>query len=171
MSRSALIRTSIFDETSQWLRNIDPAKIGLLGDRCLIRDLPEDEKAGSLWIPEMCQNNETLRQGIVVAVGPGDNCIEKPVDDRRITSDGRPVLKRKSVTQPCPEIATGDCVEYVTGPCLICGGDGKIPGRLPMTVRLGDRVLYTRRRDEEFYVNGERISLVHEQQAVLAVLT
>lgn len=33
--------------------------------------------------------------------------------------------------QPCPEIATGDCVEYVDGPCKVCGGSGRVAGVVP----------------------------------------
>lgn len=42
--------------------------------------------------------------------------------------------------------------------------------RLPMSVRPGDRVLYNRRREAEFFIDGERYSLIHEEQSCLALL-
>lgn len=43
-------------------------------------------------------------------------------------------------------------------------------GRLPMEVKVGDRVIFNRRKDMEFFFEGERYNFVNEEQSILAVL-
>lgn len=43
-------------------------------------------------------------------------------------------------------------------------------GRLPMEVKVGDRVIFNRRKDMEFFVDGERYNFVNEEQSILAIL-
>lgn len=43
-------------------------------------------------------------------------------------------------------------------------------GRLPMEVKVGDRVIFNRRKDMEFFVGGERYNFVNEEQSILAVI-
>lgn len=142
MSRSALVRDSLFDESSQWM-NFDPGDVRLIHDRVLIEDLPEADKIGSIFLPEVCQDKEIIRQGLVIAVGPGDSCIEI-VDKYRLESDGRPVVRR---------------ISYKTE-----------DGHVPLTVKPGDRVLYSRRREAEVYLKGRRYAMVYESQSIFAVL-
>src|SRR5580704_9064434 len=91
-------KTDIYDSPSQLLA-IDPATIRLLSDRCLIRDLGDPERIGSIIIPEVARPKArdewgTLRIGLVVATGPGDRFIEMGWDE---TSG----VRRKLITVPC----------------------------------------------------------------------
>jgi co-chaperonin GroES (HSP10) len=178
MPRSALIRESIFDNIEQVMDNITPSEIGLIGDRVLIQDLPDDdERIGSIVLPEVSRNNEKIRQGIIVACGPGDSCVERVIDRNAVDHEGRPYLRRTRVEIcKCGHDRSLHVIFRVAGfdnpyPCDAADCEcNDFDGRLPMHTKPGDRVLYTRRRDEEIYVNGVRYSLVHEGQAVLGVI-
>lgn len=152
MSRSALVRRSLFDESSQWLDDFDPTSVKLLGDRVLIRDIPQnDQRIGSIWIPEVSQTGGVgktglLRVGEVVACGPGDKYIELWAPDRK-TGKPVPMLDRDGY-------AIRDYLDE----------------RLPMYVKPGDVVVYDRRKEAEIYVGRERFQMCHEEQAIIGVL-
>lgn len=135
-------KRSIFDTIEQRVDWIDPAAIRLQGDRVLLRDIPGVDRIGLIWLPERCQDQEILRQSEVVAVGPGDSCIERPIHQDRYDSEGRVQLRRLPL----------ECE------------------RLPMSVRPGQRVLYSRRLEAEVFINGERYAMVHEEQAIFAIM-
>lgn len=136
MSRLSTIRKDIFDETSQWLKGINPKRIRPIYDRCLIQDQPEDDsRRGSLWIPESCRDLTQIRCGLVISAGLGDKYSEHGIDPRTREVRRKPLEKR-----------------------------------LPMSVEAGDRVLYNRRREAEFFINGNRYSLIHEEQSCFALL-
>lgn len=169
---SLLNKTDIFDSPSQVLE-IDPASIRLLSDRCLIRDLGDPEKVGSIFIPESAQGcglafHEwgTLRVGEVVATGVGDRYIEVGFDE------GAGRVRRKLITIPCL-CCNGtffDIRSYSLMQCPACLGTGRIPITIPPQCNPGEKVLYSRRREAEFYVNGERLAIVNAEQSILAVL-
>ena len=138
MSRLSTVRESIFDEVSQRVDHIQPRKIRPIYDRVLVQDIPEDDsRRGSLWIPETCRDQSTIRRGLVIAVGKGDKFLETGFDKMR-----------KVVRKPVQNTR----------------------GRIPMSVRPGDTILYNRRREAEFFIQGERYSLIHEEQSAYALL-
>jgi len=69
---------------SQVLQNLSLEQVKPCGSNVLIKDLPDDDKIGSIVIPEN-HKSELRRIGIVVAVGPGDKWIQ-----------GRPKIKGTS---------------------------------------------------------------------------
>jgi co-chaperonin GroES (HSP10) len=169
-------KTSIFDSPSQLLA-IDPATIRLISDRCLIRDLGDPERIGSIIIPEAARDKArdewgVLRIGLVIAVGPGDRFIEVGIETY---PDCAPFVRRKLITTQCAFHAPKggqwfDVREYELNQCPACLGTDRIPVTIPPQCSPGDKVLYSRRREAEFWVNGERLSVVNAEQSVLAVL-
>ena len=164
-----LDRTSIFDSPSQLLEDLSPDKIKPMWSRVLIRDEHEaDDKIGSIFLPQGDKGKDTRRIGIVVAVGPGDKHFEKGlVRD----SDGNTSVDRRFLGKCEPCGGLGQILNAQAGvfeTCPQCQGDGI--KRFPMEVKVGDRVLYDRRRDAEFVIEGERYNLVFEEQSVLGVL-
>ncbi len=137
-----MIHDNQFTSYRQTFNHIQPEDLKLQKDRVLIRDLPEGERIGSIWIPEICQDNESLRWGIVVAVGPGDTGVERPIDEWTTYADGRP----KTNVTPA------------------------VHGHLPMSVKAGQKVLLTRRQEAEVFIEGTKYALVYEEQAILGVL-
>lgn len=175
---------SIFDSPSQVLQGIKPEDIRPIYDRVVIRDLGESdaEKCGSIWIPEVSRDKARLRIGLVVAVGPGDAWTEHGLD-----AQGEP--RRRGVTIPCYACnGTGlrnghtNWDSLKDAECPACHGTGRKDqwfnprsyrmekARLPMMTKPGDRVLYDVRKDERFYVDGQTLYLVHEEQACIAIL-
>jgi co-chaperonin GroES (HSP10) len=157
-------KTDIFDSPSQLLE-IDPATIRLLSDRCLIRDLGDPERVGSIIIPEVAREKVmhewgTLRIGEVVATGPGDRFIELGWDDYS-------GVRRKLITRKCHWC---EIVSYTKITCPRCLGAHRIPVTILPQCRPGERVLYSRRREAEVYIGGERFSLLNSEQSVIAVL-
>ena len=123
MPSAVLNRHDIFESHRQ-LVSFGAEDIRPLQDRILVRDIPDDEKVGLIFIPPTAAERGAgkqglLRFGVVVAVGAGD---------------------------------------------MLPGG------RAPMYCQVGDTVLYDRRREAELYINGERHSLVHEEQSVYGIL-
>jgi len=163
---------NVFYSPSQQLP-IEPGSIRMIEDRVLIRDLGDEEKVGSIIIPEEYRQSKTnhplLRIGLVVAVGPGDKFIELGVDE---TGER---VRRKLITQEC-EACEGrgrhfHPRHYQFETCPWCKGTKRVALRIPAQCQIGDKVLYDRRREAEFYLSdGLRYSLVHAEQAVIAVL-
>lgn len=189
-------KESIFESPAQHMR-YDPSEIKLKGDRVLVRELPRDEKEGSIIIPETNVDREHLRWGVIVTVGPGDSHIEW-ADKHGLRSDGSPLIHRvpiqcrhcKGTGRHIASLPSGD----VEVPCSNCRDT---PGRArwPMEVKTGDRVLYDRRKEAEIFLptkceacgggginaadlvvcrpcNGlghteERYSIMHEEQAII----
>ena len=164
------VKESIYEGLSQFLQS-DPANIRLLEDRVLIRDLGEQERVGSIIIPETAAARGVgkagmLRLGVVVAVGPGDKFKELGLDESG-------AVRRKLLTERCPECETGrffDAKAYEYVPCPKCGGTTRAPAVMPTECKPGDRVIYDRRREAELLWKGETYSLIHEEQSILAVL-
>lgn len=165
-------KESIFQSPSQRVDHIDPKTIKLLGDRILVEEIDqEDGRVGSLVIPETCRNKSKIRRGVVVAVGPGDNCVER-VDGKAIDADGRPMLRRKWVAcDTCRGTGNhitedGELVDALN--CQACGGRGT--GRILPQVKPGDKVLFDRRREAEIRIQGRDYSLVFEEQSIFVIL-
>src|SRR5579885_398518 len=121
---------------------LNPRNLRPLFDRVLVRDVPDRERIGRLWVPEIAQNrgigkNGLLRYGVVVAIGPGDKTFE------------RMVHKSKQASRLRVHPWRGRPVGW----------------RTDLQVKPGDKVLVDRRREAEFTFAGERHGLVYEQQA------
>lgn len=165
----------IFQSTSQRVDHIDISTIRLLADRCLIRDLGNPTESNGIVIPETCQDSRAqqewgdLRIGLVLAVGPGDAYIENGVTD-----DGQVLRKAILSSDLCPvcmgRAAFFDMQAYEKVDCPECYGYGKWPVTVPPQCSVGDKVLYSVRREAEFVVNGERLSLIFAEQSVVAVI-
>lgn len=162
-------KSDIFESPSQRVDHIDPASIRLLQDRILVRDLGEPSTVGMIVIPQCALDKDKIRIGLVLAVGPGNQFIESG-----ITDEGQ--VRRTLITtgRQCPACSGSgqqfSIRKYALDDCPYCYGGGKEPLTVPTQCEPGDRVLFSRRREAEFYVNGERLSLIFEEQSVLAVL-
>ena len=163
-AKTNLSRGGMFDSLSQIIED-DPASIRPIHDRLLVRDVPDAEKsAGGIVLtaaPSLggLGKSGRMRLGDVVATGKGDpyfQWMEKG--------------KVKIRAYPCAWISTGDCVDYVTGPCPRCEGRGF--SHVDLIVKPGDRVVIDRRKEAEFQIGigGARYTLCHEQQAVYGIM-
>lgn len=168
MSTKPTDLSAIFSSPSQHL-SYKPEEIRPLWSRVLIRDIHNDEKIGSILIPQGDVGKDTKRIGIVVAVGPGDKFVEDGLDGqgdvvRRLIGEcSHCEGLGRTIAQAWDSDAIGGMVL-----CFFCCGDGL--QRHNMLVKAGDKILYDRRRECEIYLEGVRHSLVYEEQSVLAVL-
>lgn len=173
---------NLFDGISNHI-DVDPSTIRLISDRVLIRDVEDEEKIGSIVIPESAREKTApgkdgrLRIGVVVAVGPGDKFLEHGLNAQgslRLTRITRPVTPEDPCSMCRGKDRWFDIREYryvavEKEPCPYCI-DGRVPVTVPPQCRVGDRVLYDRRRHEEMVIGGVVYSLLHAEQAVWAVL-
>lgn len=148
MSRSALVREHLFDEMSRYLQGIDPRSIRPLEDRCLVRELSEEDQArlsgdSSLAI---AVERTGYRYGLVVSVGPGDKSREKR--GWHMGKPNQPILDQDGVARKV---------------ALKCE-------RRPMLVKPGDLVLFDKRKDLEFFIEGQSYQLVNEEQSIVATV-
>ncbi len=162
-------KASIFDTLAQVLV-VDPKQIIPIVDRCVIQDIPQEDRRGSIYIPESHNNKDLIRRGLVVAVGPGDKYTEHGFDN---TSQ---VRRKLVVCETCkggpffratPPGADNDYLGKIEKVCPYCSGQA---ARLPMPVKVGDRVLYSKRKDLEISIGGALYSLVNVEQSIFAVL-
>lgn len=175
---------TIFDSPSQRI-SVDPATIRMLQDRCLIRDLPQDDsRYGSLVLPETAQHGGVgkqgnLRIGVVIAVGIGDQFLE-------VGLDAQGSVRRKLITKPCdhcegvgfdpncpalPSLVEWDGqIRALGAGCPACNGEGRIPVVIPTQCKVGEIVCYDRRRECEVVIDGIRYSLLYSEQSVLGVI-
>jgi co-chaperonin GroES (HSP10) len=130
-----------------------------LGDRVLIkRLLDEDKTASGLILPTGTGNDDhNPWRGVVVACGPGDKMV------RLICQ-----------TEGCGVSRFWNATRDKANECIFCGRkeahvvyEGKRDG---MCVRPGDEVLFVRSPACEVMIGGELHVLIHEEQAILAVL-
>lgn len=183
MKSGQLAETNIFKSNSQLLHDIQPENIRPVSDRVLVRDIKDPDKIGSIWIPETAAErglgkNGLLRMGEVVAIGPGDPYAKEWLERNNITGQHQVMRKALGVCPTCNgcgelvdvevRFETRSVHETNQQKCPDCHGDGI--RRWPMQCRVGDVVVYDRRKESEFYVNGERLLLIHEEQAILAIL-
>lgn len=177
-------RTDIFAGGGQEF-TLDPSTIRLISDRVLLRDDADAEKEGSIIIPEKWREEATgkYRSGVVVAVGPGDRFYEMGIIE---STDGlSPQVRRKLITKTCPDCKGSgrtdqfNIRDYRFDPCPTCDPNdlpfnrtmnGKIPICVPPQCKVGERVLYERRKEAEIFINGSRYCLVHAEQAIVGVL-
>ncbi len=138
-----MIHENLFQNYRQRFDHVQLGRINpAIRDRVLLQDLPEGERIGKIWLPEICQDQSTLRWAMVVAVGPGDTGIERPLDDyTTYQHDGTPKLRIRPT----------------------------VHGHLPMSVKRGQKVLYIRRQDQEIVIDGETFVLCFEEQAILGI--
>lgn len=173
---SLLNKDSIFEGLSQYSATA-PSEIRPIYDRCLVRDIPDSEMVGSVVIPQSLLNNGSgLRLGIIVAVGNGDRWIEKG------WNNAAQEARRAAITVcQCGHHEKIHSVHGTHGKraCLMVDGQGEefdycpcknFSPRLPMDVAPGDKVVYDRRKECEIYIHGERYSLIHQEQSIMAVI-
>jgi co-chaperonin GroES (HSP10) len=159
-------KKSIFDANSQLLGGTNPADWHPIYDRVVIKALPEDVAEGSILIPDQARDRSKLRRGLVVAVGPGDPYIQYGTPN----NDGTSKLKavKCSLCHRAKRLFSTGIPKAGVDNCFACKGTGL--GTLPMTVKPGDVVLFDRRREAEFNVDGETYCLVNESQSVFCIL-
>ena len=149
---------SMFESPSQ-LMNHSPERIKPILDRLLVRDCGDAEKEGLIFLPHKADEDKPLlRQGIVVAVGPGDKFLECGLDGH-----GDPIRKFFGDCEDCG--GTGIKGKAV---CPWCRGDGQ--KRVGTECKVGDKILFDRRRECEVILNGEVFALIHEEQSCIAIL-
>jgi co-chaperonin GroES (HSP10) len=172
---------SIFESIAQDRRDIDPSSIRLIEDRVLIKDLGDLEQAGSIIIPQTARadsraGSPRLRLGLVIAVGPGDKFVERGMNERTDQ------VLRVAITEPCKACDPGDgkgpvgrrwnIDDYEFVICPRCNGTKRQNVVVPPQCQPGDKVLYDRRKESEFYFGDDkaRYVLCHAEQAVIAVV-
>lgn len=166
-----LDKTSIFDGLSQILA-IDPADVRPLFDRLLVKDVPDEELSPAGVVLTAAPSlgglgkKGLIRIGQVVAAGRGDKYYEW-LENGKVHQKPYPCQRcggRATMKVPCTALHDYD----TPVDCGQCRGTGT--HHVEMLIQVGDYVIYDRRKEAEIYVNWVRYSLIHEQQAVYAIL-
>lgn len=168
----------------QHTAHIDPTTIKPMAGRVIVRDIHNDEADGryaSLVLPANVDKAERRRLGVIVAVGQGDRWIT--LKERGPYGAFRHKGIKCDVCEGLGETVFDACLygwiaatednrkarpECTVTTCRSCNGTGL--ARIPMETKPGDRVIFDRRREAEIEIGGERLSLVYEEQSILAVL-
>ena len=174
------------DDHGKRYDHIDPSKIRLLHDRCLVRDLGAPAQHGLIHVPDTANKGGVdeygyTRIGLVIATGPGDKFVEMGIDAPDAL--GYHNVRRKLITQTCDTCNGMKHIGYDfyqlkvvgvpfgMGPqCAICGGEGIIPVTMEPQCKPGERVLYDRRREMEFVIFGQRFLILNAEQSIYGVL-
>lgn len=132
-------------------------RITPLADMVLVRRIPDDETTkGGIIIPEVARNRPRGPEcwvGEVLAVGRGD------------------LLKFKRMADISPDAD----LNWPTGTVHFKRENGVTEDdyhsiRVNMHTRVGDRILYKRCPDNDVVIDGETLTLLREEQHVLAVM-
>lgn len=152
-----------YPETSATVEQLRP-----LGDLVLVRPLPEEEKIGSVVLPDNARTPERgLRRGKVIAAGPGDRAFHFKCDEcfadysSTVHSDDGKVF----AVSACPRCGSKERSLY-----LSVANEEPHSSRRPMHVKPGDTVIYPRVPSGGVMINGAECFLIHEEQHVLAVI-
>lgn len=118
------------------------------------RLLDEDKTASGLILPTGTGNDDHKPwRGVIVACGPGDKMFELQCSDCG-------ALRTWNTTR-----SASDC-ECGSGNFSVVRDDL----RVPMGVKVGDEVLFSRSPANEIYIGGELHVAVHEEQHIIMVL-
>lgn len=78
---------------------MDLTKIRPLADRLVVKELPREQKVGSLFIPETASDQQPVRRAEVVAVGPGRVTESGKLIEPRIKTGERVLFGKYSGTE------------------------------------------------------------------------
>lgn len=133
-----------------------------LSDQVLVRPLPAQDRVSSASLIVIPGNHDRGRLdnklGVVLAIGPGDPVTLKC---EKCGGTGNEATQREDIPQPTE-------IYFL---CMGCDGTGYLPpSRTPLTVSVGDTVLYAPRGWAEIEIGGETLAVLHDCQHVLAVV-
>ena len=133
--------------------DVPPSRVRLLGDFILVLPKPEETYKNLIIIPPAHQKKDGgLLVGEVVKCGPGDRMMKR-------------ICRRCGESKDNPiSVSPGRCK------CGSCGWTQGREFRRPVGVFPGDKVLYWRSPANEVVLQGNRYEILHEEQAVVAVL-
>lgn len=140
-----------------------------LHDRLIVQRLmPEQPKTASgILLPPTEESQETPFTGLVLAVGPGKPCAMQPA--------GQAIVEvLQELIEASRSLATGHGINHgVTLDCIERAEDAltqhkEAVTRAPMSVKVGDRVIYSRHGHQEFRIEGMDL-VTFSQDSVIGI--
>ena len=141
-----------------------------LSDRLIVqRVMPEQPmSAGGILLPPTEETQETPFTGLVLAVGPGKVCALQPAGQAIVE-----VLQQ--LIEASRSLANGHGINHgVTIDCIHRAEDSlelhkTAVARVPMSVAVGDKILYSRHGHQEFRLDGMDL-ITMGQDSVIGVV-
>lgn len=131
---------SASSEITPYRTALKPADITPLGDRVLVRHLSHQEKIGAIFIPPVAQEKATYTHNQGYVFRGVVVAVGAGCDYiERLNKAATRWVKRRM-------------------PCVV-----------PPSVKVGDVILFERRRESELILDGEMYTLCHDDQSILAV--
>lgn len=136
-------------------------KLNLTNDLLLIRPLP-DEDPVTAWgfvLPKTEDHVDTPLRGVVIAAGPG----RRP----KLSQAGEEIVK---ALEGLLKLETGHAPHSPTrvAASAALAGQNQSPARVPMEVKVGDTVIYSRHGFQAFRIAGEDL-VVTQEASILGV--
>lgn len=142
----------------------------MTSDLVLIRRIVNEQpkSAGGILLPPVEESSDTPWKGEVVAVGPG-----KPV---KLAGAGKDVVDALQALTDAyhsmPNVNWGargiSLSLWQQGIDALAGQDG-VTARIPMQVKVGDTVIFSKNLFQEFKIDGEKMIATHED-SILGIL-
>jgi co-chaperonin GroES (HSP10) len=130
------------------------------------RLLPEQPTTASgIFLPKTEETADTPYTGIVLACGPGKPCTLQPAAKQVID-----ILRE--IIETCKSLANGHGINHgITMNCIERAEEAmklndESVARLPMTVKVGDKIIYSRHGHQIFRVNGEDLVTFGESSVI-----
>jgi len=144
-------------------------QVSMLSDLLLVKRLEPSEykSSGGILLPEAEESNDTPYRGVVIAAGPGkaikseDNSLAESMSAvfdalRHLASSGQGINHNAT-------LAAIECAEEALQK------HHNTVHRLPMNVKVGDTVIYSRNLTQEFKIDGQ-VYISFGQNSVLGIL-
>lgn len=140
-----------------------------LQDRLIVkRVMPEQPKsAGGILLPPVEESQDTPYTGIVVAAGPGKVC--KPFGQDLLDVLQDLINACRTIAESGHGMAHQQAQSCIEGAMEKLAAHQQAVARTPMSVKVGDLVVYSRHGHQEFRVDGENF-VTFGEDSVIGVL-
>lgn len=146
---------------------MNPFDIRLTNDLLLIRRLPDEEEVTTPWgfvLPPTDENKDTPLRGLVLAAGPGRR-PKMATAAKELVSAARYLLD--DVIKSAGLAVQYDSKFYALSIAL--AAHSVLPELTPMTVKVGDTVIFSRHGFQAFRIFGEDL-IVTQEASILGVI-
>lgn len=128
------------NEVTPYRTSLNPAEIIPLGDRVLVRHLSHQEKIGAIFIPQNAQEQATYTKDQGFVFRGVVVAVGAGVDYIERLNAKATAWERRYLSEP-----------------------------VPIDVKVGDVILFERRREAELILDDVMHSIIHEEQSILGV--
>lgn len=142
-----------------------------LNDMLIVKRLQPSEykSASGIILPPVEESSDTPYQGTVLAAGPGKPCKLQPASQDLVNAMGELIQACGSLAESGHGINHGIAKDCIARAAEALAQQHDTVQRIPMQVRVGDTVVFSKNLFQEFKLDGELV-IAFGQDSVLGVI-